>query len=537
MSEARRPRHLRRGPIVQNLALRLFVTGFLTAAAFAIATSAVAQTPRFASPFLPDDHWAVDAARRASVLGLAPAPFAWGDGSITQAAVGQVLFEASRRSRSAATPLHHVLDAEWHRFAREFPAVAVRITNERAAARAPRSALVSSSVSAAFVAKNGRLLPVRSLDRTRENVAPPEPLGDLNDGELDLRVSSLAGRYAAGEVAGGRSNGEWLLRDWHALAAIGSLGAWIGERAPAFGPGVGGGLVFDGRATFAGGGVATVNPIRLPSLLRWLGPVRAEAFLSRLDSSAATRHPWMFASRASIAPHPRLLFGATQAFMFSGSGLPPFTFRNFKEMFLTHGIKVTGREFENGIASVEARWRPPLPALPAVLYAEWGTDDNKSAWFKFPAVVAGLELPSLPFAPAVSLGLERTSFAAPCSDCNGCACEFYATWYRHYVFMDGWTVDRQPIGHPLGGAGREWLLYGRFDDASRRARFDWRAFTRDRGRFNLYAPTREGRSVGARAAVQYRLTGDLELRAGGELERGSGDWTASSVSAGLRWVP
>ena len=80
--------------------------------------------------------------------------------------------------------------------------------------------------------------------------------------------------------------------------------------------------------------------------------------------------------------------------MFSGEGLPPFTWRNFKEMFLTHGIKVTGEEYENGLASIEARWRPPIPHVPTVLYVEWGADDNHSAWFKFPALVAGIAVPS-----------------------------------------------------------------------------------------------------------------------------------------------
>jgi hypothetical protein len=103
--------------------------------------------------------------------------------------------------------------------------------------------------------------------------------------------------------------------------------------------------------------------------------------------------------------------------------------------------------------------------------------------------------------------------------------------------MDGWTVDRQPIGHPLGGAGTEWLVYGRFDDVVRRVRLDWQAFTRDRHRFNLYAPTRQGGSTGGRASIEYRLTPALELRAGAEIERGTRDWTASSFSAGLRWVP
>jgi hypothetical protein len=283
--------------------------------------------------------------------------------------------------------------------------------------------------------------------------------------------------------------------------------------------------------------VTLVNPVRAPWVFRHLGYIRGEAFLSRIDSSAATRHPWVFGSHASISPHPRVLIGATQGFMFSGEGQPPFTFRNFKEMFLTHGIKTAGREFENGIASIEARWRPPVPVVPVVLYAEWGTDDNHSAWFEFPAVVAGVSLPTVPRIPALSVGLERTSFAAPCSSCNGCACEYYATWYRHYVFVDGWTLDRRPIGHPLGGDGTEWLAYGRYDDAARRVRLDARGFTRDRGRYNLFAPTREGRSVGGALGADYRVTATLELRMNGGLERGRGGWSESSLSAGLRWIP
>ena len=529
---------------MQNLTLFRYVTSFAIAATIGLACRANAQSsPHFASPVLPADHWAVAAARRAAEVGLAPPAFGWGDGALTQAAVGWALWHASERAKIGST-LSPAVAEEWRRFAYEFPAVAARIPKAIVVSRGDsipttrRTPLpISASVAARFVSADGRILPVRSLDRTRENVEPPRSLADLDDGDVELRVGGLLGRHVAAEVGGGRSDAEWQLSDWHALASAGPVGAWVGERAPDYGPGAGGGLIFDGRSAFTGGGFTLLNPIRLPWLLRYLGYVRGETFLSRLDSNATTRRPWMFASRVSFTPHPRLLLGATQAFMFAGEGQPPFTFRNFKEMFLTHAIKTAGREFENGIASVEARWRPPIPAVPAVLYAEWGTDDNHSAWFEFPAVVAGVSLPSLPSLPAVSLGLERASFAAPCSSCNGCACEYYATWYRHYVFLDGWTVDRQPIGHPLGGDGTEWLLYGRYDDASRRTRIDGRVFTRERGRYNVFAPTREGRSVGGRIAANYRLTVPVELQVTGELERGRRDWTASSMSVGVRWVP
>jgi hypothetical protein len=396
---------------------------------------------------------------------------------------------------------------------------------------------VESRVSARFVSARDRLLPVRSLDRRREHFSPPEPIADLDDAELDVRVWALAGRHAAAELGVGRQDERWRVGSWEVTAAASALGGWVGERAPRFGPGAGGGLVFDGRASFTGGGIALTSPVRAPWVFRHRGRLRAEAFLSRIDSSAATRHPWVFGSHFSVSPHPRLLIGATQAFMFSGDGLPPFTWRNFKEMFLTHGIKTAGREFENGIASVEARWRPPVPGLPAVLYVEWGTDDNHSAWFEFPAVVAGVSLPALPRIPALSVGLERTSFSAPCTGCGGCACEYYATWYRHCVFMDGWTLDRQPIGHPLGGDGTEWLVYGRYDDSGRRIRLDARTFVRDRGRFNLYAPTRAGRSTGAALGVEYRAGHGVDVTLDASAEYGARSWRTSSFSAGVRWLP
>jgi hypothetical protein len=66
---------------VHNLTLPRYVTILATAAIFGLGLRVESQSPpQFASPMLPADHWAVDAARRAAVLGLAPAAFGWGDG-------------------------------------------------------------------------------------------------------------------------------------------------------------------------------------------------------------------------------------------------------------------------------------------------------------------------------------------------------------------------------------------------------------------------------------------------------------------------
>jgi hypothetical protein len=71
-----------------------------------------------------------------------------------------------------------------------------------------------------------------------------------------------------------------------------------------------------------------------------------------------------------------------------------------------------------------------------------------------------------------------------------------------------------PLGHPLGGHGREWLLAA--DVATERMLTHVSAAWRTRGHENLYAPTRTGRAfawhVAADAIVRRHVSITLDLR-------------------------
>lgn len=486
-----------------------------------------------ASAFLPSSHWAVDVARRIAALGLADPDFGRGDGSLTILAVGRALHDATsiaQRKRPGLTPL---MEGYWDRFAGEFPAAASAL-DPRDVGR--HGTLVEGWASVGYSSATGRLYPVRSISNSRENVEGPFPRSDLSEASVSTNLSLAVGPFLAGSISPEHRDGEWGVREGYALAAWKKVGVWGGRRVPAFSTGHGGGIVIDGTAAFTGGGLAFTDPVRLPWVLSHIGAIRFETFLSRLDSNAAVPKPWFFASHVSISPHPRLLIGATQAFMFGGEGVAPFTWNNFKQMFLAHGVQSAGTEYENGMASWEARFSPPVPVVPLTLYIEWGWDDNHAAWTLFPGRVMGGEIPAVPGIPALSLGLEHAGFSKPCTGCDGCHCEYYATWYRHHLFKDGWTVDRMPIGHPLGGQGSEWLLYATWDDPTNRFRFDAQSFLRERGPYNIFAPAREGRSVGGKLSAVYRATSQTDLVFTGALEDGSADWRESSVFAGLRWI-
>jgi hypothetical protein len=518
---------------------------FQTVCSLLLATSALGlvpgaapgqqHAPPAASPFVPSAHWTVAVARRLAALGLADPDFGWGDGSLTILAVGRVLHEAPAIAQQKHRELEPLARGYWLRFAREFPLTAGRL---EPAATTKDADLVEGWAGVGYSSATGRVYPVRSLDRTREAVAGPFPRSDLSEAQLSTNLSFSAGKYLAGSLSPEHRDGNWGLREGYLLFDVKKFGIWGGRRAPSFATGAGGGIVLNGTAAFTGGGIATTEPFRLPWILRYVGAIRFESFLSRLDSNAAIPKPWFLGTHVSISPHPRLLIGGTQAYMFGGEGVTPVTWRTVWSMLRSHGITSAGSEFENGMASWEIRFRPPIPVVPLSFYMEWGTDDNHAAWTLFPGRVIGAQVIAVPGLPSLSLGFEHAGFSRP--PCTGAGsdphCEYYATWYRHYLFEDGWTVDRQPIGHPLGGEGSEWLAYGTWDDAAHRLRFDVRAFHRDRGSYNIYAPDRDGRSIGGAISAVYRSTPNLDLLFRGAFEDGQADWSEASLLAGLRWV-
>lgn len=514
----------------------LCLVAILLGASVIAATDVRAQARgrSIASAFLPSSHWSIAVARRLAALDLADPDFGWGDGSLTIQAVGSVLHDAPIIAQRKHPELVPLARGYWQRFVREFPLTSEKIDS----AAATRGASFAEGWAAAgYAAATGRMYPVRSLSNSREDAAGPFPRSDLSEARLTTGISFTLGQYLAGSLSPEHRDGDWTLREGYAVVRVKKLGLWGGRRAPSFATGAGGGIVLNGAAAFTGGGVAFTEPFRLPWIFRHVGAIRFESFLSRLDSNAVIPKPWFLATHVSISPHPRLMIGGTQAYMFGGEGVAPVTLSTVWSMFRSHGITSAGSEFENGMASWEVRFRPPLPVLPLSLYMEWGTDDNHSAWTLFPARVIGAQIPAVPGIPALALGLEHAYFAGPCRPHEqGCHSEYYATWYRHYLFKDGWTVDRQPIGHPLGGEGSEWLAYGSWDDPASKFRFDLRVFRRYRGPYNTYAPDRQGSSVGGQLSTVYRATPEMDMLLTGALEDGQADWKASSVFAGFRWT-
>ena len=215
--------------------------------------------------------------------------------------------------------------------------------------------------------------------------------------------------------------------------------------------------------------------------------------------------------------------------IFGGEGNYPVTAsRVFKNLL---GIYTSNDEnsFANNMVSVDARYRLPSGGVPANAYIEWGSDDAYGGWWHVPAIVGGIELG--PFQRAdVAFGVERAHIAR-----NG---RSNSLWYQNAWLRGGWTDDGELLGHALAGEGNEWRAFVSGGSALRAFSGEVSGYTRERGSQNLYAPERAGRTIGAAANLDVRVSSNMRMALQGDVERGDTrpTWTRSRLRAQWRLI-
>ena len=510
----RRRTAARRSRMLARAVLTLVVSGL-------VVTPLAAQRPAVSavSGFLPPNHWAADAARRLEALG-ATAGLDFGGRAIGIDELALVLHELSSGERRASPKVVELARSYALRLAEEYPRVGEFLPKfERRRVR-----VIGASIVGGFLERDGAVSTGSGYADTPGDPppVPPVPRRDysrlVGGGAATVALLSFVGVHADA-IAGAD---QWQLREAYGIGSWRKLGAWAGRRAIGYGYGDGGGIVLSGEVPFDGAGVFLTAPVVLPWILRYVGPVRFESFLSRVHGVPSAPHPWFWSARGTVAPHPRLTLAANRGAMFGGNqrinGLALFQ--------LLVGRHADGSAFENQVVSVEARYNLPLRAMPATLYVEWGFEDSAGAWRDEPGVLAGVFVPAVPGAPTVSLGVESVAIFESC--CGN------PRWYRHWLFSQGWTERGVPLGHPLGGRGTEWRLYAHGDLLDARLRLRGAALYRERGVENLYYPVRDGRSVGGTARAELRARSRADLVGAGSFETGRGGWRESSAMLGMR---
>jgi hypothetical protein len=263
-------------------------------------------------------------------------------------------------------------------------------------------------------------------------------------------------------------------------AQLGRAHVWGGRRAVGYAAGESGGLALTRLPRVDGIGVDATP----------LNAVRADLFAGRIAANGHVRTPWLIGMRLHAAPHARFDLGITRVAMFGSMNDEGIGVRQIADVLVAANLEPPYADDQ--VASIDARWRVPVDALPVELYGEWGVHDiDPGVFIDVPAFTFGLRLPALPRAPALGVTLEHTQVSGSCC--------LNPPWYHHFEFADNWTMRGEPLGHPLGGHGREWLVAVHASSAPVVAHVN--AAWRTRNHENLYAPARAGRAFALRAAA------------------------------------
>jgi hypothetical protein len=478
------------------------------------------QAYRFSGPTVEPGHWALDAMRRANALGLLA------DHLPAQRAVPLEVVEAALReaamSASGRAPALAELAESWHaRLLEEHVGLA-----SAAQPRATPVVLPGSDIPIWLGAVAGV-----GVESRQGAAAPglgefePDRFGALPLDDRTRLVGGIDASLALGEHLGFRASPRATITgvSFEAVELSAAWGGWragVGRMPIGYAHGIGGGVVLTGHATLDAVGIETRTPFRLPWVLDYLGPVSFTTHFAKMTEAHHPGDPYFWSASGQFQPHRRITFGVNRAAFFGGNDPEEqsVTFQKVVDMLIG---RVAGLGFEDQMVSVSARFALPTEAVvPLTAYLEWGAEDAAGAWWAVPARVIGLESVSLPFLPAVKAGVEYSHFEPSCCD--------NPEWYRHWSFFGSWATGDRTLGHPLGGHGREALAHASAHLLDARLRVEGRAYARSRRFQNLYSPGRTGRSNGAAAGLEWRVTPRSELYVRGAHEAGD-DWAETHL--------
>jgi hypothetical protein len=213
------------------------------------------------------------------------------------------------------------------------------------------------------------------------------------------------------------------------------------------------------------------------------------------EAGPGNRRPFFHSMRIELLPHSDWVIGLNRAVIFGGTATRvPVTLRTVVLMLIgLPDVRGKDSDFENQVASVDARWRTRISSRPALFTLEYGTEDSGRAFVRVPGFRLTGELRA-GVTPSSWTGLTLVWLAGSRRP--------HPPWYRHGALAWGWTDRGLPLGNPLGGKGLAAVASHRFETPTGGlalgAGVVWR------GNENLFAPDLEG--VRMHGSVTWLLT-------------------------------
>jgi hypothetical protein len=238
----------------------------------------------------------------------------------------------------------------------------------------------------------------------------------------------------------------------------------FGRQSLWWGPGDGGPMMLsDNAAPLNMFRINRVTPLKLPSILGWLGPLRLEFFLGQfsgqqfmnvngvIGSFQHTLHPqpMIHGERFTFKPTPNFEFGFSRTVIFAGEDVP-FTLQSFKNSLFS-----ISRSFASdpGDRRSGMDWSYRVPKLRdwVTFYGDAFADDQISpiAYWDRSAIRAGLYFSHLPGIPKLDFRAEGVYTDLPAGGALS-----HGFFYSNDRYLNGYTNNSQLMGSWIGREGQ-----------------------------------------------------------------------------------
>lgn len=277
--------------------------------------------------------------------------------------------------------------------------------------------------------------------------------------------------------------------------AVLKLGNWAlygGWQDIYWGSGIDGALLFSTSArSFPRVGIRRLRPYSIDApVLRWLGPVTGDFFVGVLDEKREYDNPMVIGMRFAFQPTPYFEIGLQRGLMLCGAGRPCSLSKIGNALIGIGNADNTGtlNEPGNQIGGFEMAYRRPIGRSGHALRLSFeavGEDADNIVIEQFARQVGvaflgpagdsgGSYLAGVEFADTLG---QRFLGSLQGGDL------YIGSIYNHFIYTDGWTYGRRPLGFSIDGDSRMLTVHGSVTDTTSRR---WYASYRHVD-LNLYA--------------------------------------------------
>ncbi len=232
----------------------------------------------------------------------------------------------------------------------------------------------------------------------------------------------------------------------------------FGQQSLSWAPGPGGSFLWSNNIEPIPMFRLTQSDMRLPSLLKVLGPIRVDSFFGRLPGHTFIPKPYVYGNKINFKPLPNLELGFGRTVTIGGKGGNPLTAKNLLLSFFGQTSTQLGSVPGDSNSSFDWTFYVPKLRNYLVFYGDLYADDDFLPFQNPPKnpFRPGIYLTRFPRLRKLDFHLEAASTESPW---------FPKPWNLNYwnsVYRDGYTSNGNLIGNTVGRMGRSiqcWFNY------------------------------------------------------------------------------